>query len=116
MPIPEDKQSFPLCTRAGRLLGAEKTMWPHPIKSVDTHRRPLWWDQCEGKVAHVCWGGSRDEWVGRVGPWGGEGRGGEGRGGWDPGEGRGGEERGRGPGERRAGWDPGQGRPRGDKD
>ena len=53
MPIPEDKQSFPLCTRAGRLLGAEKTMWPHPINSVDMHRRPLWWDQCEGKVAHA---------------------------------------------------------------
>ena len=28
-------------------------MWPHPINSVDMHRRPLWWDQCEGKVAHA---------------------------------------------------------------
>ena len=109
MPIPEDKQSFPLCTRAGRLLGAEKTMWPHPINSVDMHRRPLWWDQCEGKVAHAA-----GEGPGMSG-WGGwdpgeerGGGGGEGRGRWDPGEG--GEERGRGPGVGRAGWDPGQGR------
>ena len=87
MPIPEDKQSFPLCTRAGRLLGAEKTMWPHPINSVDMHRRPLWWDQCEGKVAHAA-----GEGPGTVGGEGGTlGRGGEGRGGWDPGEERGGE-------------------------
>ena len=49
-------------------------MWPHPIISVDTHRRPLWWDQCEGKVAHAA-----GEGPGTVGGEGGTlGRGGKG--------------------------------------
>lgn len=57
MPSPEDKESFPLCTWAGGLLGAEKMMWPHPTRSVDPYHRPLWWDQHEEKAVHACWEG-----------------------------------------------------------